>query len=117
MIVLCTHAGTGEPVPACLLRALPARLPEQRQREAGLLVCLRQDRDAGLLENRETREVRALLGDVGVADARLGGREVLTRDLEVRDRRVEPALDGAEGAAAACHRRDRGGDAAERGLR
>ena len=76
-------------------------LLEQLQGRLRLGVGLRQDRDAGLLQDVVPRQLRGLVGDVDVADARLSGAEVLGLDGEVVDGAAQTVLDGAERTAQA----------------
>ena len=71
-------------------------LADQRECRLGLGVRLGQHRDAGLLQDRVPRQLRGLEGDVDVADAALGGAQVLDLDAQVVDRRVEAVLGRAE---------------------
>jgi hypothetical protein len=52
---------------------------EQRQRDLRLLVGLRQDGDARLLNDLVSGELRRFRGEVGVQDSASGGGEVLRR--------------------------------------
>ena len=72
-----------------------------KARQDGLrhLVRLREHRGASLLEDLVLRELDHLRGHVDVADAALGGREVLLVAREVVERVLEPVLHGAEGRA------------------
>jgi hypothetical protein len=83
-----------------------AALLQQLQRGLRLRVGLRQDRDRGLLQDRVARQRCGLDGDVDVADARLGGREVLGLDLQVGDRGRQAVLRCAQLAAHTADRVD-----------
>src|SRR5688572_11810843 len=65
---------------------------QERQRELRLDVRLREDADGGLLQDRVARQVRGLGRDVDVADAALGGREVLARVQDRGHRARQPVL-------------------------
>ena len=71
-------------------------LAEQAQCRLWLGIRLRQNGDTGLLENRVPRQLRGFVGDVDVADARLGSTQVLACDGEVVDRATETVLHRAE---------------------
>lgn len=51
-----------------------------------LLVCLRQDRDRGLLQDVVSSQLRRFVGDIDVADTTLGSRQRFRRDTKVGDR-------------------------------
>ena len=54
---------------------------------------MRQNRNAGLGEDLVPREQGGLLGNVRIANPRVGCREILRRDRKVLNRGIEPALD------------------------
>src|SRR5947199_476285 len=81
-----------------------------------MLIGLRQDGRAGLLQNAGAGQLAGLGRDVGVADAAFGSREVLLRDPESGDGRDQPALEGAESPSGVRDVRDRRGEHAECGL-
>jgi len=65
-------------------------LAEQTEREARLLVGLRQNRSTSLLQNAEPGELSRLSRDVNVTDSALCSEEVLACDGDVVDRHLEP---------------------------
>src|SRR3954468_1965412 len=72
------------------------RLPEERQHALRRAVRLSEHARAGLLQDLQLREVDHLLGHVHVADAALGGGQVLLVDRRVLERVAEAVLDRAE---------------------
>jgi hypothetical protein len=88
---------------------------QELQRHLRLGVGLREHRADRLLQDRVARQPRRLVGDVGVADARLGGRQVLGGDADRVDRDREAVLHGAEVAARGADGLDRRVDAGDRG--
>jgi len=54
------------------VKAVQKRLPEQLQHEGRCLVCLRQDRDSGLLQDLRTHQLAHAGGNVGISDAAVG---------------------------------------------
>src|SRR4051794_12378793 len=89
----------------------PAELAlEERQDVLRQLVGLREHRRAGLAEDLALGHVDRFLGHVDVADARLGGDQVLLVDADVRQRVLEAVLDRTEDRALLGDRVDRGID-------
>src|SRR5690554_3827107 len=77
-------------VPSEFSGALRARLSaEELQGELRLLVRLREDCGAGLLQNRESGQLGCFGCDVSVADTAFGGREVLACHHQVVDGDLE----------------------------
>src|SRR3954468_15298073 len=85
-------------------------LAEERQNALARLVRLRQHRSAGLLQDLELRELDHLAGHVHVADAALGGGQVLLVDGRVLERVPETVLHRAELRALRAHGVDGGID-------
>src|SRR3954466_2764248 len=83
---------------------------EERQDVLGQLVGLREHRRAGLAEDLVLGHVDRLLGHVDVADARLGGDQVLLVDADVRQGVLEAVLDRTEDRALRGDLIDRGVD-------
>src|SRR4051794_11094286 len=83
---------------------------EERQDVLGQLVGLREHRRAGLAEDLVLGHVDRLLGHVDVADARLGGDQVLLVDADVRQGVLEAVLNRAEDRALRGDLIDRGVD-------
>src|SRR3954454_20165634 len=83
---------------------------EERQDVLGQLVGLREHRRAGLAEDLVLGHVDRLLGHVDVADARLGGDQVLLVDADVRQGVLEAVLDRTEDRALRGDLVDRGVD-------
>ena len=68
---------------------LHVTLPEQRKRQARLLVCLRQHRRSGLLQDVQSGELRSFTRYVNVADAAFCSGEVLAGHRQVVNRHSE----------------------------
>src|SRR4051794_2140807 len=67
-------------------------LAKERKDSLAALVGLRQHRGAGLLQDVELRELRHLRRHVDVADAGLGGRQVLLVGRQVVQAMLEAGL-------------------------
>src|SRR5690606_3307809 len=89
----------------------------QRQRELRLRVRLGEDRRGGLLQDRVAGQVGGLVGHVHVADAALGGGQVLAHVLRVRQGAAEAVLGGAGRSARGPDRVDRRAEGRDGGLR
>src|SRR3954469_7148459 len=85
-------------------------LTQQRQDVLRQLVGLRQHRRAGLRQDLGLGHLDRLGGHVDVADARLGGHQVLLVDRDVVQRVLEAVLDRTERGALGRDRVDRGVD-------
>src|SRR3954449_9546178 len=92
-------------------------LTQQRQDVLRQLVGLRQHGGAGLRQDLGLGHLDRLGGHVDVADARLGGHQVLLVDPDVVERMLEAVLDRTEDRALAGDRVDGGVDLGDVGRR
>src|SRR3954449_10991887 len=89
-------------------------LAKQRQDRLRRLVGLREHARAGLLQDLRLRELHHLLGHVHVADARLGGDEVLLVGAQVSETVLQTVLHGAKVGALGGDLLDRRVDVVQR---
>jgi hypothetical protein len=72
------------------------------QGQGRLLIGLSENRGCGLLKDVEPHETRAFIRDVGIADSRFSGSEILARDFQYIDCYVDSALEGSNFTALSC---------------